>query len=181
MHDPYFLFCKTIGATASLNTSTDTENIKTFSDIYSTCKQIFPDISNIHFPPLSVKTNNLKNRYFIRQNSFIKTGRINFKNFYSLVSFLLEPTLLLEAKYSCTYRTFQILKPQDSLFSFFFLELSRYKQTLVAFGTGTEGEYTVVCTRWEPVTSHIYLSITMATSQLPGQLKPDKSFLNERV
>ena len=61
-------------------------------------------------------------KYFIIKNSFIKTDRINFINFYALVSFWLEPIQLWEAKYFCTYRTFQIFKPP----------LSRYKQTLVA-------------------------------------------------
>ena len=58
-------------------------------------------------------------KYFIIKNSFIKTDRINFINFYALVSFWLEPIQLWEAKYSCTYRTFQIFKTP----------LNRYKQT----------------------------------------------------
>ena len=39
---------------------TENRKYKKLSPISSTCKQIFPDISNVHFPPLSVKTNNLE-------------------------------------------------------------------------------------------------------------------------
>ena len=98
-------------------------------------------------------------KYFIIKNSFIKTDRINFINFYALVSFWLEPIQLWEAKYFCTYRTFQIFKTP----------LSRYRQTLVASvieEENTKSQSAVVCVYWESVTSHIYLSITMATSQL---------------
>ena len=74
-----------------------------------------------------------------------------------------------EAKYSCTYRTFQIFKPP----------LSRYKQTLVASVTEEEntksqsdGGVCVLGIR------HItYLPFHYHGNQSAGELKPNKSFL----